>query len=123
MHRRQTSTRVRTACRIAAVSLVGLAAIFLFLAYLEARANGNWNHQANLWMSLGTAGVGALGWFFPRIIGWVTLPLAALWLLWALAWEGGLTVAALVVGGTPLATSLLFVFSGRSRHATESPVA
>ena len=114
---------MRTGFRVAAVSLVGLAATFLFLAYLEARADGNWNHRANLWMSLAAAGVGALGWFFPRFVGWVTLPLTALWFLWALAWEGGVTVPALVVGGIPLTVSLLFVFSGRTGHATESPAA
>jgi hypothetical protein len=112
------SAHVRTAFRVVAVSLVALAAVFLFLLYLDARASGDWNYRANLWMSLGVAGFGLLGWFFPRAVGWSTLPITLLWLLWALAW-GGPWFAVLVVGGVPLAVSLLFVLSGRPRRTTK----
>ena len=109
------SERVRTSFRLVAVLLVAAAALLTYFAYLDARRKGNWNYEANLWISLFTAAVGALGWFFPRAVGWATLPFTTLWFLWALAYAG-FSLAALVIGGAPLAVSLLFVLSGRTRR-------
>jgi hypothetical protein len=113
-------THIRTMCRLAAVVLVELVAALLFVWYLDARRRGNWNYDANLWMALVTAGLGLVGWFFPRAVGWVTIPFTALWLLWALAYTGP-SLGAAVTGGVPVVVSFLFIFGRRPAMARWHP--
>lgn len=110
---------MRTGLRVVAVLGVAVCAGFVFVIYLEDRSAGEWNYQSNLWMAMSIAAIGALGWFFPRAVGWSTLPITVLWCLAALAWTG-LSFAAFVGGGIPLAVSVLFILSGRSKRSLGS---
>ncbi len=109
---------VRWVLRVVSVLLVALVTLFLVLKYVDARSQGDWNSEANLWMALGAAAIGGAALRWPGIVSVIVFPFAVLWLLWALAYAG-ITFAAFVVGGVPLLICMLFLLAGRPRKTQE----